>query len=103
MEDSYIFQDLDNIIQTFLFQSLILQVLLLENKKELDSEEMVRKKIGQVLDNLINNLYWILMLDFHLELDSALILEEKMKIFLALETTTHKLKLFVKINQNTQS
>lgn len=102
MEDSKIFLDLDNITQTCLFQSLILQVLLLENKKELGLEAMVRKKIGQDQDNLINNLHSILILDFHLELDSDLILGVKMKMYLAQETTAQKLKLFVKTNQNTQ-
>lgn len=38
------------------------------------------------------------MLDLHLEQDNVLVLEEKMKMYLVLETTIQKLKQLKKIN-----
>ena len=56
-EDSITYQDQVNIIQTSQFQSRILQVQQLENKKELGLEVIVPKKIGLDLGNLTTNLH----------------------------------------------
>ena len=56
-EDSITYQDQFNIFQTSQFQSQILQVQQLENKKELGLEVIVPKKIGLDLGNLTNNLH----------------------------------------------